>query len=99
MYMSQPRALILILLAPLCALAQTRTEELSRARSDYQKQLAPEKTSGIEEFLRRLKDDRILERVNYGYNGLSARVGGLVTGGGFAVGPQYFRNDIRDGAL
>ena len=61
--------------------------------------LAPEKTTGAEEVLRRFKDDKILERVNYGYNGLSVRLGGLVTGGGFALGPQYFRDDLKDGAL
>jgi outer membrane protein assembly factor BamA len=28
---------------------------------------------------------------------LRARIGALVTGSGFAMGPEYFRNDLRDG--
>ena len=90
---------ILFLVLPLSSLSQTRTEELEGQRREYQKGLAPEKTTGAEEVLRRFKDDKILERVNYGYNGLSVRLGGLVTGGGFALGPQHFRDDLKDGAL
>jgi outer membrane protein assembly factor BamA len=90
---------LLILLIPLYALGQTRTEELNRERAEYARQLGPERIGGVEEFLRRLKDDKILERINYGYNGLSAKLGGLVTGGGFAAGPQYFRNDLRRGTI
>jgi outer membrane protein assembly factor BamA len=84
---------------PLHGLCQTRTAELEQLRTQHQQQLAPERNSAAEEFLRRLKDDKILERINYGYNGLGARLGGLVTGGGFAFGPQYLRNDLLDGAL
>ncbi|MBI3279715.1 MAG: hypothetical protein HYZ57_07745, partial [Acidobacteria bacterium] len=92
-------ALLLILFLPVHAIAQTRAQELERQRVEYQKQLAPEKATRVEELLRRLKDEKILERINYGYNGLSAKVGGMVSGGGFALGPQYFRDDLKDGAL
>ena len=91
--------LLLTLCVPFCAYAETRADELARLRSAYQREIAPERSGGMEEFLRRMKDDRILERINYGYNGLSAKVGGLVTGGGFAFGPQYFRNDLLNGGL
>src|SRR5262245_28343295 len=103
-YMSQRlggtnlRALLIVLTSVL-AFGQTRTEQLERERSEHQKELAPEKNSRIEEILRRLRDEKVLERINYGYNGISAKVGGLVTGGGFAFGPQYFRGDLKDGAL
>src|SRR5262245_36642287 len=89
--------LMLFLASPL--FGQTRAEELERQRSEYQKQLGTEKNSGAEEVFRALKDNKVFERVNYGYNGLSAKLGGLVTGGGFAFGPQYFRDDLRNGAL
>lgn len=89
----------LLLLSLSGALCQTRTEELEEARSEHRKQLAPETNNRVEELLRRLKDDKIFERANYGYNGLGAKVGGLVTGGGFAFGPQYLRDDLKDGAV
>ncbi|MBI1895614.1 MAG: hypothetical protein HYS04_03615 [Acidobacteria bacterium] len=92
-------ALLLILFLPVHAVGQTRAQELERQRVEYQKQLAPEKATRVEDLLRRLKDEKILERINYGYNGLSAKVGGMVTGGGFALGPQYFRDDLKGGAL
>ena len=90
---------ILLLMVAMTAFGQTRTEELEQSRSKHMQQMGPEKASGAEELFRHLKDDRILERINYGYNGLSAKVGGMVTGGGFAFGPQYFRNDLKDGAV
>jgi outer membrane protein assembly factor BamA len=91
--------LALGLLLPCSVLCQTRADELTQQRSAYQKDLAPEKVSRVEEFLRRVRDDKFLERLNYGYNGLSASIGGLVSGGGFAVGPQYLRDDLKDGSL
>lgn len=95
MHMFRP----LLVLLPLCMMAQTRADEMALLRASHQKDLAPEKASGTEEFFRKLKDDRILERVNYGYNGLGVKLGGLVTGGGFAAGPQYFRDDLLNGTM
>lgn len=93
------RGLTLCLLSSIAAFTQTRTAELLRLREEYQRQLAPERSTSAEELFRRVKDDKILERINYGYNGFGAKVGGLVTGGGFAVGPQYLRDDLKNGAL
>lgn len=86
------------LLLPLACFGQTRAQELERERQ-ASKTLSPEKNPGIEEFLRRMKEDKVLERINYGYNGLGAKLGGMVTGGGFAFGPQYLRDDLWNGAL
>lgn len=92
-------SVLLGLLAAPGGYGETRAEELGQMRAAYQKELAPERSGGVEEFLRRMKDDNVLDRINYGYNGLSAKLGGLVTGGGFAFGPQYFRNDLMHGNL
>jgi len=59
-------------------LGQSRTKELEEQRSEHQKQLAPEKNTATEQFLLRLKDGKILERINYGYNGLRAKLGGVL---------------------
>lgn len=93
------RISLLALIIQQLGAAQTRTEELEQLRHEHQQTMSPEKSTTVEEVLRRLKDDKVLERMNYGYNGLSVRLGGLVTGGGFAAGPQYLRNDIRDGSI
>ena len=39
----------------------------------------------------------ILEKITYGIGGLRARIGALVTGSGFAFGPEYFRDDLANG--
>jgi outer membrane protein assembly factor BamA len=80
-------------------LGQSRTAELGEQRSEHQDQLAPEKNTSAEQFLLRVKDEKILERISYGYNGLRAKLGGLVTGGGFALGPEYFREDLERGSV
>ncbi|MBY0504494.1 MAG: hypothetical protein K2X03_11320 [Bryobacteraceae bacterium] len=81
-----------------CA-AQSRTAELTQQRSAHLAELRPERRSGVEEFLLRVREDRLLEKLNFGYNGLGAKIGGLVTGGGFAFGPQYLRDDLKRGAV
>jgi outer membrane protein assembly factor BamA len=88
-----------LLLTALPAFGETRTEEYNRQRQEHDKELTPEKTTRLESLLRRIKDEKLLERANYGYNGVGLKVGGLVTGGGFAIGPQYLRDDLRDGAV
>ncbi|MFN7939792.1 MAG: hypothetical protein U0R19_41075 [Bryobacteraceae bacterium] len=94
-----PNLCVLTLLLSSAAFGQSRLEELRLQRAEYAKGLSTEKLSGAEKLLVRVKDERLLERTNYGFNGLSAKLGGLVTGGGFAFGPQYFRGDLRDGAV
>ncbi|MCI0420575.1 MAG: hypothetical protein L0312_15345, partial [Acidobacteria bacterium] len=88
-----------VLLLSLPGLGQTRTEQIEQQRSEHQKLLAPEKNTTAEQFLLRLEDDKILERIIYGYNGLRAKLGRLMTGGGFAIGPEYFREDLRRGSV
>jgi outer membrane protein assembly factor BamA len=91
--------LVLLLVLPMHASAETRAEELGGLRFAHQQQLKPEADTRAEAFLRRLIDEKVLERINYGYNGLGAKLGGLVSGSGFALGPQYLRDDLRDGGL
>jgi outer membrane protein assembly factor BamA len=89
----------LSLLISFQSFAQTRTEELTQQREELMKKLTPEKNSRAEDLLRRLKDERILQRTNYGYRGFGLKMGGLVTGGGFAIGPSFFRDDLKDGNI
>jgi hypothetical protein len=94
------RPLLLLSFLTVRLVAQTtRQEDLERQRREHADHLTPETTSRTETQLRRLKDENILSRINYGYNGLGVKLGGLVNGSGFAFGPQYFRDDLRDGTL
>jgi outer membrane protein assembly factor BamA len=77
----------------------SRAEEIQRARQARAAKLVPEQTSKAEEFLRRFKDQKYLERFAAGYNGLRVKLGGLVTGGGFALGPEYLREDLFRGNI
>ena len=86
----------------MCAQANapaTRAEEIDRARAAKQATLAPEEVSKTERVLRDIKDQKVLERFTAGYNGIRAKIGNMVTGGGFALGPEYLREDLLQGNL
>jgi outer membrane protein assembly factor BamA len=75
----------------------SRTEEIEAARRRKAAQLRPEETSGTERFLVEFKEKRMLEKIMYGIGGLRPRIGALVSGSGFAAGPEFYRDDLRDG--
>jgi len=98
---------ILCLIPALCALAvrlvgqqppgpnpSTRTAEIEQAREKKEAALRPDEVSRAERFLRDLKDKKYLERFTSGYNGFNVKLGNMVTGGGFAIGPEYSREDL-----
>jgi outer membrane protein assembly factor BamA len=97
------RLLVVVLIAAVIIPAQspdpidTRAEEIQAARKRKAAQLSPEVTTKTERALLEFKERRILEKITYGIGGLRPRIGALVTGSGFALGPEYFRNDLRDG--
>ncbi len=41
----------------------------------------------------------MLERLSAGLVGLRIKIGGMPTGSGFAIGPEYFRDDLADGKV
>jgi outer membrane protein assembly factor BamA len=75
----------------------SRAEEIESARQKKAANLTPEVASGTERFLVEVKERHILEKIMYGIGGLRPRIGALVTGSGFAAGPEYFRDDLSDG--
>jgi len=77
----------------------TRAEQIQQERRQRVPQLKPDDVTRTEAFLRWLHDDKILARVGAGFNGLRAKMGGMVTGGGFGAGPEYFREDLLSGRL
>lgn len=83
------------------ALAQqqpaTRAEEIEAARQKKAGTLAPEVNSGTERALIQIRERRLIEKFTYGWHGLRLKIGGLATGSGFAVGPEYLNDEIADG--
>lgn len=67
-------------------------------RADKAKHLEPDNPTGIERILEKAKDRQVLERVTAGVGGFRAKLGGFISGTGFAVGPEYYRNLLRDTA-
>jgi len=77
----------------------TRAEAIQAARVKKQREVEPEKVSKMEARLNKVKDERILERLTAGGEGVTVVIGGLATGQGFALGPQYSRGDLAGGKL
>lgn len=100
--MTARRAALLVLLGAVSAAAQepaTREELIQKEREQRARQLKPERASRWEERIRLLKERKIPERISYGYNGLRVKLGGMITQGGFGIGPEYFREDLLEGRL
>ena len=91
----------LFLFAPLMAGqdAETRAGAIEKERAAKAANLQPDEVTPIERRMRMFKEGKYLERFAAGYNGLRVKVGNMVTGGGFALGPEYFREDLLRGQL
>ena len=87
----------LLAAVPLAAQHETRADEIRAARKEKADRLEPEVSYKIEERLNKLDRQRVMERLMVGADGLGVRLGGLPTGQGFALGPQYRRRDLADG--
>lgn len=78
---------------------ETRAARIEAERDRKASQLEPDELSRAEQVLADIKDKKLIERFQAGYNGVGARLGGLATGGGFALGPEYAREDLAGGKL
>lgn len=76
----------------------TRAEEIQAARERKLESLSPERAPDGERTMNTIEDKKVLERLAFGYHGLTFVMGGLGTGQGFAFGPQYLRTDLAGGA-
>jgi len=81
------------------AQADSRAAQIETARQEKAKNLQPDEPSKPEQFLRAFTERKMLERVSAGAAGFRVKLGGLVQGGGFAIGPEYLRRDLAHGNL
>jgi hypothetical protein len=77
----------------------SRAAEIEAARDRKAENLQPDAPGGLERKLLYMKDAKILERLAAGVAGFRVRLGGLVNGSGFALGPEYLRRDLATGRL
>lgn len=77
----------------------TREALIQQEREAKAARLAPERVSKWEDRIRLINEKKIPQRLSYGYNGLRVKAGGMITQGGFGIGPEYFREDLLNGRL
>jgi len=92
-------SLMMFLLASSISIAQdTRTQEIEQQRDAKAAHAKYDQPQGIEKKLFYIEDNKILERFMSGFHGWNVRLGGLVQGSGFALGPEYhFHNEALGG--
>jgi Omp85 superfamily domain len=100
-------ALLVWLAIPVCAqqtepaadrmAPATRAAEIESARQQKAAHLEPDEPNRIEQVLNYVEDHKIVERITCGVTGLCVRFGGLITGSGFALGPEYINRDLLHG--
>jgi hypothetical protein len=74
----------------------TRAAQIESAREQKAAALAPDKAQGLEHALDVFEEKEILRRLMEGIAGFRVHLGGLVTGSGFAAGPEYYRHLLHD---
>ena len=90
-----------LLLLPFCprvfSQEETRASTIESTRQEKAKNLTPEELSGGEAVLKKFRDKKVLERFSAGYSGFRIKTGGLVSGSGFSLGPEYLRSGLASG--
>jgi hypothetical protein len=77
----------------------SRASEIEAERQKKADSLKPEALSKGEAILHKANDMRLIERTTEGIAGLHIVLGNMVTGSGFALGPEYIRRDLKDGNI
>ncbi len=78
---------------------QTRAQEIEAERDRKAEELQPEDPNKWEGLLIRVRNEKILERLTQGMAGFRLKFGGLAPGAGFALGPEYYREDLAKGKM
>jgi hypothetical protein len=89
--------IVLAVSAGVQAQSGLRVAEIEAERDEKAGRLAPETPSGLERRLNWVKEGALVERVTGGVGGFRLKMGGLVSGSGFAIGPEYSREGLLGG--
>jgi outer membrane protein assembly factor BamA len=77
----------------------TRSGLIEAARAEKIKKLSAEEPDKVEKAFLYVADKKLLERFAAGVAGVRVKLGGLATGSGFALGPEYLRRDLMRGGV
>jgi hypothetical protein len=80
-------------------LIDSRLKEIELRRDQKAAAAEPDNPTKLEQRLIRIKETKMIERLTAGLAGFRVRVGGMATGSGFALGPEYVRDDLARGHL
>ena len=94
-----PLAAFLLFSPLVSAQVDSRSAEIEAARTRKAQALQPDTPTKLERNLVYIKDKKILERITAGIAGFRLKLGGLVSGSGFALGPEYLRRDLGGGRV
>jgi len=87
-----------LVLAPLAAGEEsTRAALIKAEREKKAADLRPDEPARAEAFMNKYLNRNATQKLTIGAYGLSLKIGGAATGQGFALGPQYLRQDLRRG--
>jgi outer membrane protein assembly factor BamA len=75
----------------------TRAAEIEKKREDKARRLEPDTVSAAERAFIIAQKNPVVKTLFGNATGFRLRIGGLVSGGGFAVGPEYYRPDLDNG--
>ena len=89
----------LLTCAPAQGQIRSRAQQVEAARDRKAQTLQPDAPSALEQRLSYIKEHKVLERITAGVAGFRLKLGGLVTGSGFALGPEYLRQDLAGGRM
>jgi len=79
--------------------ASSREQVIQTERDAKAATLVPEALPPTESAVKRIQDQRIVERILSGSHGWRVKLGGMGTGGGFALGPEYSSEAIAGGYI
>lgn len=77
----------------------TRTESLEKDQQEKARKLRPEEPSNAEQAFNKYLGENPMQKLVGGITGLRIRFGGLPSGSGFGLGPEYYRPDLAKGQI
>jgi hypothetical protein len=77
----------------------TRKDRLDQLRKEEGGKYGDDEVTRVERGLLWMNDHKVQERLTRGIGGVRIVLGNLITGSGFGLGPEYYRDDLRDGAV
>ena len=78
---------------------KSRIELMEKQQQEKAHILTPAKPGKVEQVLEKYIGENPLNKYMGGIHGLHLRMGGLPSGGGFSLGPEYYRPDLVRGAV